>query len=144
MNSNRQTVMQSHQISFATAVASIALFASAKTEIVGGNFTDISDFPDYFSIDLDILETYIAEIRAKLNAINVRSKGIKFTLARYPATIIDPKANPLYAGKISLIAGPVDLEAYAQANSGGLPEPEETSEMRAIPLLNYMHLTPPH
>jgi hypothetical protein len=98
----------------------------------------------FCTIELEKLEQYLQYIKAEMTKQKVRVAGVKFSFAKYIHEPTDPKSNPLYNDRMTVIVGPVDLLSLAEGNLEGVEQPVESTAMDLLPRLNYMNITPPY
>lgn len=107
---------------------------------------DIATFREtkFCTIELEKLEQYLQYIKSEMKKQQVRVQGVKFSFAKYVHNENDPKSNPLYQNRMTVIVGPVDLLSLAEGNLEGIENPIESEAMKQIARLNYMNITPPY
>ena len=117
---------------------------------VKSNYADINSKrtvskPDSktYSIDLGVLQEYLALINDEMDKRGITDKGVKITLGKYPEVSKDVKLKPEYLGYQMIFFSPVDLGKSDMQNNPFQNELDSTSKLEDVSNLNYMNITPP-
>ncbi len=115
-----------------------------STEYENGNYKLINATrkePDSKEVyyDLEVLEGYIAFVKAEAAKKGIKNPGIKVVMGQYPKDqIIDRRQEEIYKGYQTSYLKPVENINVAKAQAGG-----DDDGMGDVPGLNFGTLCPP-
>lgn len=100
-------------------------------------------FPVSQSVQLQVLEDFIAYAKKALYQNGVQSPGIGFVFAQYGDEGTDPEMNPLYANKIHIVMKAVDMGLLDAGGTSGVNFGDKIANQPGIKALNFMNISPP-
>jgi len=123
--------------------AQVSTYKATRNEL-SANYPEIaSALPDACSVQLSVLEDFIAYAKKALFQQGVIAPGIGFVFAQYGAPSSDPLMNPAYEGKIHVVLKAIDLgQLDALGTSGTNFSPSQPNAPMIRPM-NYMNISPP-
>lgn len=118
-------------------------YANSREEI-SLSYPAVADaLPDACSVQLSVLEDFLAYAKKSLFQQGVVSPGIGFVFAQYGDVGADPLMNPAYANKIHVVLKAIDLGQLDASGLNGTNFDPTLPNAPMIKPMNYMNISPP-